>query len=220
MALQAGTELVFSPVRHPQSNSFVERFHQENQRHVWQDTYLADVAAVQTQADAFFADYRHSRYHRALAGASPAEVHARIPPRLLPSTTTSTAARLPITAGRLHFLRRVTDKQQVSVLNVLWDVPTGVEERGVWVTVDRAPAASTLTVYDAAPDAATRQCLARYPFPVNEPVIPREPTQAPRPVPVRGTSLAQLVFAPLYLGAALIEALLGQSRPADQTVPP
>ncbi|NJO81943.1 MAG: DDE-type integrase/transposase/recombinase [Blastochloris sp.] len=220
MALQAGTELVFSPVRHPQSNSFVERFHQEYQRHVWQDTYLADLAAVHTQADAFFADYRHSRHHRALAGASPAEVHARIPPRLLPPSTASTAARLPITAGRLHFLRRVTDTKQVSVLNVLWDVPTGVAERGVWVTVDLAPAAATLTVYDAAPDAVTRQCLARYPFPVHEPVIAREPTPPARPAPTPSTRLAQVLFAPVYLGAALIETLLGQSRPTDQTVPP
>jgi putative transposase len=220
VALQAGTELVFSPVRHPQSNGFVERFHQEYQRHVWQDTYLPDLAAVQAQADAFFADYRQSRHHRALGGASPADVHARIPPRLLPSTPTSTAARLPITAGRLHFLRRVTEQKQISVLNVTWDVPTGVEERGVWVTVDLAPAQSTLTVYDAAPDAASRHCLAQYPFPVNEPVIAREPPQPQRPAPVRDTSLAQMWWAPWHLGAAFIEAMFGQSRPNDQPVPP
>lgn len=35
LALQAGTELVFSPIRHPQSNGFVKRFHQDYNQHVW-----------------------------------------------------------------------------------------------------------------------------------------------------------------------------------------
>jgi transposase InsO family protein len=58
LALDVGTELVFSPVNHPESNGYVERFHQDYSRHVWQDTYLADLDAVQTQADRFFEQYR------------------------------------------------------------------------------------------------------------------------------------------------------------------
>ena len=54
LALLVGTELLFSPVRHPQSNGTVERFHQDYEAHVFQDTYLADVQAVQAQANPFF----------------------------------------------------------------------------------------------------------------------------------------------------------------------
>ncbi len=49
-ALWVGTEVVFSPVRHPESNGYVERFHQEYDRHVWRDTYLADLAEVRRAA--------------------------------------------------------------------------------------------------------------------------------------------------------------------------
>jgi transposase InsO family protein len=46
LALEVGTELVFSPVNHPESNGFVERFHQDYNRHVWEDTYLANLDEV------------------------------------------------------------------------------------------------------------------------------------------------------------------------------
>jgi transposase InsO family protein len=61
LALAVGTELVFSPVYHPQSYCYVERFHQDYDRHVWQDTYLAGLEDVQCQADRFFHNYRRRR---------------------------------------------------------------------------------------------------------------------------------------------------------------
>ena len=66
LALAIGTELVFSPVNHPESNGYVERFHQDYSRHVWQDTYLADLKAVQTQAEHFFQQYRQRQDHSML----------------------------------------------------------------------------------------------------------------------------------------------------------
>ncbi len=51
--LHVETELVFSPVRHPQSNGTVERFHQDYDRHVWEDTNLQDCADVQAHGDTF-----------------------------------------------------------------------------------------------------------------------------------------------------------------------
>ncbi|MEZ4713963.1 MAG: hypothetical protein R3A44_42655 [Caldilineaceae bacterium] len=53
LALQVGTELVFSPVYHPASNGYIERFHQEYDLHVWEDTYLANQAQVSQQAVQF-----------------------------------------------------------------------------------------------------------------------------------------------------------------------
>lgn len=220
LALEMGTELVFSPVRHPQSNGFVERFHQDYQQHVWEDTYLADLDAVQTQADAFFRHYRQSRHHRALAGDSPAEVHARVPPHRLATPFTGLHQRRPITAGRLHFLRRVTDAKQVSVLNVNWDVPGGTVERGVWVTIDLIPTQSTLTIYDAAPDVATRARLVMHPFPVKEPVIAREAAHAPPPADPGGIYVCPLFLASLRIGAALFKSLWGQGTQEDTPAPP
>jgi hypothetical protein len=51
LGLYVGIEVIFSPLRHPASNGTVERFHQDYSRHVWQATELADVTAVERQAD-------------------------------------------------------------------------------------------------------------------------------------------------------------------------
>lgn len=80
LALQVGTELVFSPVYHPASNGYIERFHQDYDRHVWEDTYLANRAQVNQQATHFFADYRDSLHHSALDEQSPNQLHWLSPP--------------------------------------------------------------------------------------------------------------------------------------------
>jgi putative transposase len=177
LALLVGTELLFSPVRHPQSNGTVERFHQDYEAHVFQDTYLADVPAVQAQADPFFERYRHSEHHSALHEQTPALVHQQpTAPRLLEANFSLPEGKLPLYAGRLHFMRRVQPNGTVSVLNVDWPVPGLEPPQGLWVTLELSPEATSLTIYDAAPDNPTRTCLATYPFPLKEPVLARPQT--------------------------------------------
>lgn len=172
LALQVGTELVFSPVGHPQSNGSVERFHQDYDQHVWKDTDLDNRSEVQAQAEPFFSDYRHSRHHSALRGASPAEVHQRITPRKLSPDFQLPTHKLSLTEGRIHFMRRVNPDHTVSVLNLTWSVPDAKPDRGVWVTLELNTSGATLRIYDAAPDALQRTCLVEHPFPLKETVQP------------------------------------------------
>jgi transposase InsO family protein len=178
LALLVGTELLFSPVRHPKSNGTVERFHQDYEAHVFEGTYLADVPAVQAQADTFFELYRHSEHHTALNEQTPASVHQQpTGPRLLAADFTLPEGKLPLYAGRLHFMRRVLADGSVSVLNVAWPVPDPDVHQAVWVTLDLSPEAATLAIYNAAPDCSTRSCLATYPFPLKEKVLPQPQSQ-------------------------------------------
>ena len=170
LALQAGTELVFSPVRHPKSNGFIERFHRDYNRHVWEDTYLADLSEVRHQADRFFARYRQ-RPHSRLNEQTPDETHAR--PHRRPQGLQPAAQRRPLFAGRVHFIRKVQENLTVSVLNVDWNVPKAVPGQGVWVTLLLRTSGARLLVFDAAPDVSSRNCLAVHKFPLSEPVFPR-----------------------------------------------
>lgn len=175
LALMAGTELVFSPVRHPQSNGYVERFHRDYQRHVWEDTYLADRQAVQRQAEQFFALYRQSQHHSALQERSPESLHLQQERRPLPEDCTPSAlkAKLPLYAGRIHFMRRIAPDGTISVLNVSWAVPNPNLDKGVWATVDIQAQRAILTIYDQPPDVPERRLLIAYPFPLSEPVLTR-----------------------------------------------
>ncbi len=173
LALQVGTELLFSPFYHPKSNCTVERFHQDYDLHVWDETELPDIPGVKQLSDRFFADYRHSTHHSALKKRTPSEVHHQTPPTLLSADFTLTDQKLPLTEGRVHFLRQVSPAGTVKVLNLQWTVPEPDVTKGVWVTIDFKVAGATLRIYDAAPDAVRRTCLAVYPFPLKEEVIPR-----------------------------------------------
>jgi transposase len=172
LALYVGTELVFSPVRHPQSNGSVERFHQDYDKHVWEDTHLQDCADVQEHADQFFADYRGSRHHSALGGRSPAEAHASSTRNRLSAAFELPKGRLPLTEGCVHFMRRVSDERTITLLNLTWSVPDTEPGEGVWATLEFRTSGATLKVYDQAPDAHERRCLAKHAFPLKEPVHP------------------------------------------------
>ena len=199
-ALYLGTELVFSPTRHPQSNGFVERFHQDYNRHVWEATYLDSRDTVQRQADRFFALYRDSGHHTELKGRTPHEVHHETTPHRLASDFCLPGGKLPIYEGRIHFMRCIQPDGTISVLNVDWQVPNASAGTGVWATVEFRCTGATISVYDAAPDALERTCLATYPFPLSEPVLPWQPSNRTASVDTASTS--------------------SESRPEGPAVPP
>jgi transposase len=180
LALRVGTELVFSPIRHPESNGYIERFHQDYTKNVWDKIDLPDLAAVHKHSPLFFDAYRHSPHHSALHSRSPQEMHAMAPIRKLPAHFRP-AAKLPLTVGKVHFIRVVSQDRQVMILNQNWDVPLAKPDQGVWATLQFALQGARLRIYDAAPDTQRRTCLAEHPFPLKEPVCPLDQQfQSPR----------------------------------------
>ena len=176
LCLYVGTELVFSPYYHPKSNGHVERFHQDYDEHVWHRGHLDDLQAVKQASQRFFAAYRQSGHQRKLRGQSPAQVHRPSPEHALPAGFKRPSGRLPLTEGRVHFMRKVEPGESISILNVDWPV-AGVESgTGVWATLElRCPDRARLRIYDAAPDARQRQCLSQHGFPLKEAVHPLRP---------------------------------------------
>ena len=169
LALQVGTELVFSPVRHPQSNGFVERFHQDYDKHVWEDTYLASLEEVQIQTD-FFLDLYRQRPHSRLSEKTPSEVHQT--PAHFPKDIQIASEKRELYEGKVHFIRKVFDDSTISVLNVAWIVPKAKPDKGVWATLSIKKTGTQLHIFDAAPDVESRKLLASHPFEISEPILP------------------------------------------------
>lgn len=209
LALTVGTELLFSPVRYPESNGYVERFHQDYDLHVWQNTYLEALANVRQQEQHFFQLYRTQHYPEALAGKTPAQAHALSAVQRLASDFTLPSSKLPLTQGRIHFIRKVKSDGTVSVLNVAWSLPTPITQQAVWVTLDLRPQGATLAIYDEAPDVAHRICLVTHPFPLTEPVLPTN-RKAAHPVNVALPQTSQdalpVWFAPFAFPFRLAQA--------------
>ncbi len=172
LALSVGTELVFSPVRHPASNGYVERFHQDYDQHVWDKTHLENLADVQDHSQAFYRAYRYSHHHSALNGQCPAQVHAQCARHTLPADFKRTQGKRALTEGQVHFIRKVTAQRTVSILNLEWAVPKADPGQGVWATLKFSISGATLHIFDAAPDAERRISLAKHVFPLTESVQP------------------------------------------------
>lgn len=171
LALAVGTQLLFSPTYHPESNGHVERFHQDYDKHVWDDTYLAHLDGVNQQGDTFYQQYRQSGHLKQFKGETPEQrhyQHEEPQPLTLPADFSSSS--LPLYAGQIHFLRQVVSGQTVRVLNVDWAVPCPLGT-GVWVTLTFASTGATLSVWDLAPDQAGRKKIISHPFPLKEAVI-------------------------------------------------
>jgi hypothetical protein len=171
LALYVGAQTVFSPFYHPESNGYVERFHQDYSAFVWKKATLTNLADVRQRSALFCPNYRNSHHHSALGGNSPQQIHAQSSARQLPSGF-SIPKKLPITEGQVHFMRPITKECQVLILNKTWNVPLAEADQGVWATLFLTPYSAKLRIYDDAPDAPKRHCLAEHPFPLSEPVVP------------------------------------------------
>jgi hypothetical protein len=194
LALFVGTQLVFSPIRHPESNGTVERFHQDYSKNVWDKISLPNLETVQARSPEFFASYRLSGHHSALHGHAPIDLHpagCRLPANL------SLPERLPLTVGQVHFIRRVNPSQQVLVLNLHWDLPNAQPDQGVWATLDFTLHGASLLIFDAAPDVRERVLLAQYPFPLKEEVQPLSKSFC-RPIPVEFPGSFQSSIEPIF----------------------
>jgi transposase InsO family protein len=167
LALQAKTELIFSPVRHPQSNGFIERFHQDYNKHVWEDTYLASLEIVQAQAEIFFELYRKRPLTR-LNEKTPMQVH-NLPIRT-PEGLEVSAEKRELFEGKVHFIRKVLENGTISVLNSAYPVPKAKPNDGVWATLSIKNSCAQLHVFDAAPDRSHTKLLASFPFEIAETV--------------------------------------------------
>jgi hypothetical protein len=171
LMLLVGTELVFSPYYHPKSNAYIERFHQDYIQNVWGKTQLPDLAHVRQVSARFFGRYRLSRHHSQLHGQSPASLHYAHLPRLLPEDFTL-PKRLPITEGKIHFMRAVSEDQTIPVFNVNWSAGLAQPNQGVWATLFISRRGARLCIFDLAPGSLRRHSFANHPFPLSEPVVP------------------------------------------------
>lgn len=196
LALLVGTELVFSPFYSPQCNGFVERFHQDYSANVWEKVIMQDLKDVRQASADFFPRYRASEHHSQLQGHSPAAIHFATPLRRLPASF-KIPAHLPITEGKVHFMRAVEKDSSILFANLKWHAGLAQPDQGVWGTLHIRLNGARLCIYDAAPSALKRRCLVAHPFPLKEPVVALNPEFRPGLIKTGWLqSLLRLLHAP------------------------
>jgi hypothetical protein len=147
LCLLCGIEPLFTPFYEPKRNYQIETFHSLWDEAFWSRQEFRDRAHVQAEVPLFERWYHHMYRPPALEGQTPAQVRTgvcvvRLTPevrRLIPQ------GRLPITAGRIHFMRRVDTAGHIELLNETWAV--GQKWIGEYVRATINTAAQCLTLW-------------------------------------------------------------------------
>ena len=156
LALSLGTELIFTPPAEPKRNWLVEGLNGLWAGKFWGRNHFRSLPEVVRQSQQFTHWYAHHYSPPALAGLTPAQAHRRgVPPRRLTSAQVRAVPKhLPLTAGRLPFIRRVSATGEISVLGERRKVGKRLAHQYVWAPVARRRNAWTFTI--GAPNGALR----------------------------------------------------------------
>jgi putative transposase len=146
LCLFCGIEPIFTPVYDAKRNYQIETFHSLWVTAFWSRKEFTDLTQVRREAPKF-AHWYHAVYQPpALAGRTPNQMRAEALVQYLTADRQQLIPleHLPITAGRIHFMRKVDQTGHIDFLNETW--PVGEKWIGEYVRATIDTYRQTLTV--------------------------------------------------------------------------
>jgi transposase len=136
LCLYLGIELIFLPVAEPTCNGEVEELNGLWAHAFWERQRFASFGRVVRASPAFVHWYMTDYAPPLLAGLTPQQAQRGEPKHhLTASQIAQLPDPLPITAGRIHFVRKVKPDGSVSILNETWPVSKRLAGKYVWATI-------------------------------------------------------------------------------------
>lgn len=179
LALYLGIEPLFIPPGHPQCNHEVERVNGLWASQFWDRNYFRTRQALDKKSPQFLTWYQ-TYDPPALGGLTVAQAQAAEPrSRLRAAQVKAVPAELPLTAGRMHFVRRVSADGRIEILKEHWPVSRTLAGEYVWATLDLRQA--ELWIYHRASARAQARLVRHYVYEVEEPIVPWLPEYRRRP---------------------------------------
>ncbi len=171
LCLYVGIEPIFLPVGEPKRNSVVERLHGLWSQTFWRTHRFDTLAEVRRAAPQFVSFYTHRYHPPSLEGATPGQAHQRVTRRQLTAEEVEKLpSEMPLTAGRVHFLRLVTAQGQITLLNESW--PVGKRLAGQYVCATINIARRRLMIYHRQSDGARVRLVREFRYALHERVVP------------------------------------------------
>lgn len=136
LCLYVGLELIFLPVAEPERNGDVEQLNRLWGCAFFDKRHFRSPRHVGRASPAFVEWYLTHYAPPKLGEQTPAQAQRTEPRRrLTPAQVAGVPSQLPITAGRVHFLRQVTLDGTIALLNEDWPVSRRLAGKYVWATV-------------------------------------------------------------------------------------
>lgn len=180
LCLFVGVELIFLPYAEPKCNSAVEHLNGLwGGPAFWQRHHFRCPGDVHRLSPAFLSWYRDDYTPPMLDGLTPGQAQGREDrPRLTRALLHLFPNPLPITAGRVHFLRRVQPEGTIRLLNEYWRVGKRLAGHYVWATLTTH--CHTLEIWHRRNPHADWTLTKHLPYEIAEPVRRLQPNFAHR----------------------------------------
>ncbi len=122
LCLFCGVEVWFTPFYEPKRNYQIETFHSIWERAFWSRQAFRDRRHVQQEVPLFEHWYDTAYRPPQLDGRTPAQMREGVQALCLTSRQRELIPleRLPVTAGRIHFMRKVDPTGQIELVNEAW----------------------------------------------------------------------------------------------------
>jgi len=136
LALYLGIEVIFIPPREPKRNHLVERANEIWAQSFWNKNHFSSRNDLLRKSPKFLAWYE-TYAPPALNGMTvkqAASQQSRI--KLLRRQMARIPEKLPLTVGRIHFLRKVDAQGKINILKEPWKVSKTLAGQYVWATID------------------------------------------------------------------------------------
>jgi putative transposase len=136
LCLYLGIEPIFIPPHEAKRKAVIERLNGLWSQGFWKRQRFSSLAAVERASPEFERWYEEDYRPPALEGATPAQTQRGVArQRLRLRQVQALPAELPITEGRVHFIRQVDEQGCIRLLNEEWEVDQRLASQYVWATI-------------------------------------------------------------------------------------
>lgn len=172
--LNFGVEIVFIPFNEPWRNAYIESFNSRFNDLLWQSTKFKDLHHLRIESQQF--RDKHNNYQKYKKRTFLQQCFKNYTRRLLPdSFAFDVSQELPITKGRLHFVRFVDEKGSINILNEEFYVDKTLSFEYVWAIINTGE--QIVTIYYQAAKEAPNQLIRTASYKLREPVKNRIPVK-------------------------------------------
>jgi hypothetical protein len=136
LCLYGGIELIFLPIAEPECNGEVEELNGLWAHTFWERRRVTSIGHVRRASPEFLHWYLTDYAPPWLTPLTPEQAQRREATyRVRAAWLRRLPERLPLTAGRLHFIRTVKPDGTISILNETWKVSKRLSGQYVWATI-------------------------------------------------------------------------------------
>lgn len=166
LLLYLGIEVIFIPPGEAKRNSTVERVNGIWAQSFWEKNHFSSWREVERKSPKFlswYEDYAPPSLNGKTVKQAASEQRL---PKLRAGQRAQIPTELPLTAGRLHFVRRVDARGEINILKEQWKISKTISGDYVWATLDLKR--KELLIYHRQSLRSQPRLLKRYEYELDE----------------------------------------------------